>query len=252
MRVVAGVTIFVGAVVAIAAYLIYSRVVAINSSQAAEVQAWASIAAVFVAGVALLVAVLAWQAEKSQADAARDALALARDQLASAAKAEASRQRDARVEGIRPLLVGRPTVQFANEGVNRHQWVAILRVPASDTPVLDLRVILHGRLADGSDDAEMSAVGSIPPGSWREVHLVVTRFHERTRGGTGDDGVAFGVDPHVLELQYFGQLGQWVVEAYEWDFGAAVAGSPDPRWRHSRLTIDHKVKDGEPFDLRYE
>ena len=53
-------------------------------------------------------------------------------------------------------------------------------------------------------------------------------------------------------LTYYGMLGQWVVEHYEWLLNESRRGGPVNTWRLYRLEIEPRgVKGADSLDLRF-
>lgn len=219
-----------------------------------QVQAWASLAAASVAVIALLIAVMAWRAERSQATSASAALAEAKRQADAADRSERQRRWDERIQAVQPIRVDLPRpVPERDESDNIHRVELLVPILASDNPVLDLQVILR-RGPDNSPDAAMITVGTLSAGEDPADRPLTGPLGPagivRYAGPTSLEvtplwfaAVTDGADetPYRLILNWTGQLGQWVVQEWDYDFVAHARGNRKPLWRMVRWHVDPKV-----------
>jgi hypothetical protein len=218
------------------------------NDNASAVQAVAGILSVVVAFIALGIAGLAWRAEKGQAEAARDALAEARRQAEAAAASEQARRWDERVQAVAPISVSLPDGPQPAEILDTDYagdllLVVTLKAPPS-TPVLDARVILR-RGPDDSSDAAMNNAGTLAAGEVWPAYLMVTDLVAGARAKQAD------TSHYRLIINWTGQLGQWVVQEYAYDFVNAATYDQDPMWRLVRWHVDPKVEGLPPLEVTF-
>lgn len=134
------------------------------------VQAVASIAAFFVAAVAIWIAHGASEAEKRQADAARQALDIA-------VRSDRARQREAQILAITPMLAPQPGLKV----VPGRSPVALFRyrLPAS-VGVFGMKVMLR---RDGLAGSLSHDMGAISPGGTAHVTMTIDMFGAVGPGG---------------------------------------------------------------------
>jgi hypothetical protein len=166
-----------------------------------------------------------------------------------ARKAETARQREIQIVAVQPLLLAQPSVGWLADG----SPAAIVHGVIPDGgPALGLSLVL--RRDTLPDFAPAVDLGSYAPGQELTATIPLADFYKR---GTYADDPMWKVagDPHELIAQYYGLMGQRVVEHYEWWLTAVE----DPTlqhdrllyWRLARLEIVPSVAGADGLDLHF-
>jgi hypothetical protein len=188
---------------------------------------WASIVSAFAATAAMIVSILAWRTASKA--------------LEASASSERVRRWEARVQAVVPIAVDYPgqyaTLQhgfYAGEGY----VPLILHVGAS--PVVDLRVIADMPTIPASRPS-ITNVGTLAADTKREVELLVDGLYADSPPPREDV-------PVRVQLRWFGQLGQWVVQEFTWNIGSLYE-DVGQQWRMVRWHVDPKVEGMAALDI---
>jgi hypothetical protein len=195
---------------------------------ATDWQAIASIASALAAAAAVTVAFFAWRT--------------ANKALTQTASSERARLWEARVQGVVPIAVDRPgryeTIQHGHYAGDGEQEMT-LHVGAS--PAVDLRIIAELR-DDPTAKASILNVGTLAANTEKPVGLLVDVLYAAAPSPPNDV-------PVRVQLQWFGQLGQWVVQEFTWNIGNHY-DELGQQWRMVRWHVDPKVDGMKPLDIQ--
>jgi hypothetical protein len=187
---------------------------------------WPSVISAFAATAAMIVSILAWRT------AARA--------LHETASGERARLWESRVQAVVPIAMDRPgRYETMQHGMYAGDGYVDLTLHVGASPVVDLRIIANA--AHNPDRSSIRNVGTLAAGTTRTVDLLVDELYVGAPKPPKD--VPVGV-----QLQWFGQLGQWVVQEFTWNIGSDY-DEIGQQWRMVRWHVDPKVEGVAALDV---
>ncbi len=187
---------------------------------------WASIVSAFAATAAMVVSILAWRTASKA--------------LAASTNTERERRWEARVQAVVPIAVDYPgQYETRQHGLDAGEGYVSLTLQVGASPVVDLRIIANTPNNPVSRSS-ITNVGTLAAGTTRKTELLVDVLFADAPAPPKDV-------PVRVQLQWFGQLGQWVVQEFTWNIGSDHEDGQ--QWRMIRWNVDPKVEGMAALDI---